>query len=328
MMSVGNRPWHGLGENLLVPPETAQQAIEAAKLNWKVLQVKVYATDGISWAQIPGRVALVPSDRWGQGDCPVFAEVSESYVPVQNDQAFQFFDPLVDKGLATYETAGALGKGEKIWVLAKLTESIEIAGDRIERYVLLANGHDGNTALQVLFTPVRVVCQNTLSAALTKTGWRSKMYHQVGIHNRMKDLGDDIANVLSFYTELEQQFNAIAAVQLSDERLERYLKSVFPNPEQPQFRKISKERFEKEAQRIEHLRKNCSALFRDGKGNQAAGVAGTLWAAYNGVVEFFDHYETYQNRMARFRELLFGESFRYKSKAFAVAADLAAEWKN
>ena len=174
MMYVGDAPWHGLGTRFETAPKTSEEAIQAAKLDWQVLRVKLYAVDGTHWTQVPSRRALVPSDRWGKPDCPVFADVPDSYEPVQNEDAFRFFDPLIQQGKATYETAGGLGNGEKVWVLAKLTGDMEIAGDTLERYLLLSNGHNGRTAVQVMFTPIRVVCANTLSVALENREWHPK----------------------------------------------------------------------------------------------------------------------------------------------------------
>ena len=90
--------------------------------------------------------------------------VSNRYVPLQNIEAFSFFEPFIHNGWAQFHTAGALGNGERVWVLAKLDGQIVIGkDDAIDRYLLLSNKHDGTGAVSIRFTPIRVVCQNTLN---------------------------------------------------------------------------------------------------------------------------------------------------------------------
>lgn len=120
MMSVGKPPWHELGTRLETPPATSEEAIRAARLDWKVLKMPLFASDGHQWYRVPDRVALVPESEWGKPERPIFGTAQDSYAPLQNEAAFSFFDPLVQQDAATYETAGALGQGEKVWVLAKI----------------------------------------------------------------------------------------------------------------------------------------------------------------------------------------------------------------
>src|SRR5207302_8162937 len=119
---------------------------------------------------------------------------------LQNDEAFSFFDGLIDRNVATYETAGALGQGERVWVMAKLREDISIAGkDQIQRYILLANGHNAATAVRVILTPVRVVCQNTLSWALEKSKTEFRVHHGPDMHRKLEAARDQLNAILSQY---------------------------------------------------------------------------------------------------------------------------------
>src|SRR6266508_1928657 len=112
MMYVGAEPWHGLGTKL-EHPATAEEAICAAKLDWEVRKIPLSAVaDGIT-REIKGAYAIVPAHRWKEPTCPIFGTVTARYTPLQNRDAFRFFDPIVGEGAAIYQTAGALGNGER-----------------------------------------------------------------------------------------------------------------------------------------------------------------------------------------------------------------------
>src|ERR1041384_6998698 len=153
LMYVGQDPWHGLGTKLN-KPATAAEAIRAAKLDWRVKKVPLYAWgDGIAYP-IDGSFTVVPENRWGQEKCPTFGIVGNNYTPLQNHECFEFFDPIVDEGEAIYHTAGALDDGRRVWLLAKLPDDIRVVGkDIAQKYLLLCNSHDGSGSVQIKFTP-------------------------------------------------------------------------------------------------------------------------------------------------------------------------------
>src|SRR5262245_30448563 len=146
MMYVGEVPWHGLGTQLTEPP-TAEEAIRAAQLDWEVGLKPVYCADGEHYCEIPNKKAVVRLDMWGKSGCKPFGLVGDDYKVLQNRDAFRFFDPLLKTKELAFETAGALGDSERVWVMARLKSNATIAkDDEIERYLLLSTGHDGKTA--------------------------------------------------------------------------------------------------------------------------------------------------------------------------------------
>ena len=318
MMFVGKTPWHKLGTHLASAPKTAEAVIQAANLDWEVSKKPVYAFDGGAFCPVPSHFATVREDLWGKPECEPFGLVGEDYNVLQNREAFSFFDPIIETGRVSYETAGALGRGERVWLLAKVDGNIRIKGaDEVERYLLLSNGHDGRTALKIRFTPVRVVCQNTLNYALAHGRDLLSSHHGQGLDRRMDRAQETVGIILKQYDSLAQNYSRLAEVQMNVERLGQYLGSVFPLPKR---RTNQGERSYREiVARTNYLRRTSERLFDEGRGNKLPAIRGTLWAAYNGVTELVDHHLAYDNAENRMASVCFGEGERTKQVAFEVA---------
>lgn len=177
MFSVRETPWHGLGRIIMDAP-ASREALELAGLDWQVESRNIYSGTG---AMIPGYRANVRST-----DDAVLGVVSDRYRIVQNKEAFQFTDDLLGEGV-TYETAGSLQGGKKVWMLARLPRKYLIAGDQVEPYLVIFNSHDGSSGVKVAMTPIRVVCQNTLNLALNtaKRSWTAR--HTENVLLRVQD---------------------------------------------------------------------------------------------------------------------------------------------
>jgi len=348
MMYVGEVPWHRLGTKL-DRPATAEEAILAAKLDWQVVKKPLYATDGRAARALARRYAVVREDTWGAADCPVFGVVGEEYTPLQNREAFAFFDGIVGKGAAIYHTAGALGRGERVWILARLPECIRVVGNDItDKYLLLSNGHDGNSAVQVKFTPVRVVCQNTLTLALSQ-GPTIRVTHTRDVRKRLAEAERLLGIIRRGYERIGEWFGQMACVPMTAARLDRYLRQVFPPPcgqsdprQSPTlFDGLDPDaarRLDRAWARVEADRSWAAYFFEHGKGNGADGVRGTLWAAYNAVAEMVDHGADRRRAGGRrtdgpadtalrqadrhLASIWFGDGHYVKARAFAAARAL------
>ena len=166
MAFVGEIPWHRLGTE--IPPDvTAAQMISAANLDWKVRKNPAPGARLIgSEKKHYDRYVMLRDPVGEETEAAALAIVGKGYEPLQNTDAFKFFEPFVEDKWAKFHSAGALGNGERVWVLAQLNEQIVIGNDdAIDRYLLLSNTHDGSGAVTIRFTPIRVVCQNTLNYA-------------------------------------------------------------------------------------------------------------------------------------------------------------------
>jgi phage/plasmid-like protein (TIGR03299 family) len=308
MFYINEVPWHGLGTRLN-KPATAKEAIEAAQLNWKVVKLPLFA--GSKRIPVIDRFAVVrKSGDHIQRTDPVLGVVSNEYTPLQNHQAFEFFDPIVGQNAAIYHTAGALGLGERVWILAKLPGHIRVVGDDItEKYLLLSNSHDGKSSVTVKFTPVRVVCQNTLTLALDGSGYR--VSHHSDIYEKLNQAREMLGLINEKFDDLEQTFQAMTRVKLDSNRLSEYLAAVYPDVKEPDKQLL-----------VQRDRDWSEYFFDQGKGNRLAGVSGSLWAGFNGVTEWIDHRKTRQNSNQRLSSTWFGESSRIKSRAFSVAVGM------
>lgn len=338
MFYVEDKPWHRLGKKLDHPP-TAEEAICAARLDWSVVKAPLFYHESVQRAGIvPDLYAVVPTEGWDERksdifgeDRPVFGVVSDQYKPLQNSEAFAFFDPLIDEGQATYETAGALGKGERVWVLAKLTNPIDIKGDKTEKYLLLSNSHNGKSSVQIKFTPIRVVCNNTLSMALAHNA-NYQVVHTRQLDEHMKQAQDLFSMITSEYADMETKFKKLVEIPVEDEkRLNDYLLRVYPEPVKP----VDRDKIPDWERRVEAATRDrtcCSWLYQNSPRQPVKEVRNTLWAVYNSVTEYVDHCIS-PTRIRPFssavhlNSIWFGSRAAVKVHAFAVAGACAAEWQ-
>jgi phage/plasmid-like protein (TIGR03299 family) len=317
LMYVGSEPWHGLGQRL-EGPATAALAIEAANLDWEVVKRPLYAIGDRCSVPVKDMFGTMRADRTGD-EAVVYGIVGRNYRPLQNREAFEFFDPIVGQGAAVYHTAGALGHGERVWILAKLPGEIRVAdGDISDKYLLLSNSHDGESSVQIKFTPIRVVCNNTLTMALSQ-GPAIRVAHTRDMKQRLQHARDNLKLINANYQKLEQMFKVMVTVSMQGERLTEYLTMVFPDPNDR-----NKEAAVKRAIRN---RRAAEHFYRHGKGNDQPAVAGTLWAAYNGVTEFIDHIHGRRTDDQHLESIWFGKGYLVKARAFEIARERAASWR-
>jgi phage/plasmid-like protein (TIGR03299 family) len=159
-------PWHGLGAVLDERPASLPSALEAARLDWRVVQVPLYRLDGLDGLDGAAESEVQKLRGNVRADTgALLGVVSADYRVVQNMEAFAFLANLIGSELH-FETAGSLWGGKAVWMLAELPDQVEVGGDAVRRFVLVTTRHDGTAAVQALVTPIRVVCANTLRVAI------------------------------------------------------------------------------------------------------------------------------------------------------------------
>ena len=220
MAFYGETPWHELGTRL-DNPATAAEAIAAAGLDYEVELTRLETVDGIP---VPQRRAVVRTDT-----SEAIGVVGRGYVPVQNQECFGFLDAVVSEGGLRYHTAGALGKGERIWLLAKLPDQIQIknSADVVDKFLLLSNSHDGSAALRVYFTPVRVVCQNTLNMAEVRArGQGISILHKGDLTSKIREAQRVLGLAERFYDDAAAKIDQLANFYPTSEQLTSFFECL------------------------------------------------------------------------------------------------------
>jgi phage/plasmid-like protein (TIGR03299 family) len=318
MAYVGEVPWHGQGNR--VPPHIrSDEMIEAAELDWEVEARP--ARGAKSTKNSRGKetftryeVVRLPRRRRNEQEITL-GLVSGRYQPLQNSEAFKFFDPLVDRKTATYETAGVLGEGERVWVMARMPGDIEVVrGDACQRFLLLANSHTGKGSVIVKFTAVRVVCQNTLTMAMEDGQSAFRVRHSAKVNQRLEEVAELISAANHIYRQAAERFRLLAATKIRDKKmLENYLAALFPKTEAQKERGTHSPKWD-----------HVINLFETAPDLQIPGVKGTMWAAYNAVTRFEDYREVKDESNAnRLNRVWFGAGADLKINALTEATRVA-----
>lgn len=301
MAYVGDVPWHGLGTR--VPADlTPQQMLEVAGLDWTVKKVPgfAYDEDADIMHQLKKEALIRSSDN------TMLDVVSEDWNPVQNQEAFEFFNDFIAAGDMEMHTAGSLKNGQIVWALAKVKESFELfGGDKIDSHLLFSNFHRYGFSTDVRFTPIRVVCNNTLTLSLS-----SNVERMVKVSHRKKFDPDSVKLVLGVAAEKLAKYKEMAAFlgskKAKQEDIVQYFCRVFPVS--GSVKDISKNA--EKVMEIVHTQ----------PGTQYA--PGTWWQQYNAVTYFTDHIagRTADSRLA---SAWYGINKNTKIKALELAVEFA-----
>jgi len=306
-------PWHRLGTPVK-GAMTAEEAITKGGVDWAVAKQPLRTTTGIN---VPDHFAVVRMDRK-----EVLSVVSGQYKPLQNAAAFKFFDGVVGHGAAIYHTVGSLRGGRVIWILAKLPGEIVVGrDDRVDKYLLLSNSHDKSMAVRIGFTPIRVVCYNTLRAAINSMVDSVRIPHRGNFMEEFKNAQEALGLANRWFEHAEGAFRVLSQSRCSDGRLSEYLLRLFPEPKMPAD-KAKLEAYEDEKYHLIEIRSRVAELAQVGRGTNLPGVRGTLWGAYNAVTDYADH-DYRGSAEARLESAWFGTRSNLKLEAFQLAVELS-----
>lgn len=316
MAYTGDTPWHGFGTRV-EGLQTAQDMLRHAGLLWTVSARELYAVSPSGDQQLVEGFRGIARDDNGK----VLGVVSDRYQPIQNTQAGDVMQALIAEGAAV-EVAGALDDGHRLWMLAHVPGDFEVVkGDAVKPYVLLAWGHDGKHGLAAKLTPIRVVCNNTLTAALGDKWSRSADVYVKHTKNAKLQL-DEAQRALGLVKvqaeETAVAYRALAATRLQPQQAAEYFGTVFPSPQGADVPKESVERWISQQEQL-------AGLYREGVGSNFAPE--TAWSAYNAVTEYVDHvYPVMKSgkvSQARLQSAALGSYADIKGRAMKEALSLA-----
>jgi phage/plasmid-like protein (TIGR03299 family) len=317
--------WHGLG-TVVDKALCSAEAIQAAHLEWEVIQKPIYTqtdqqtlTGGQDYAQVAGWCANVRADTGA-----ALGVVTSRYKPVQNVEAFDFVDGLVQDGIIKYESAGAMRGGRVVWLLAKMPQRQEVAeGDSLDQFILFTNTHDGSRAALILPTSVRVVCMNTLRLALAGSrGKALRIRHTGEIDSKL----DEARAALGIATE---QFSAhletsrkLAGRKIQHREFIDYLDRIIPLEKDPAKKRANSGR--------EEVRGKIKDNYYIDPRQQLAAIRGTAWAAFNSVTHYVDHQLPSRGGTSRqkadnaFYSVTLGHGNDIKQEAYRAAVEMFA----
>lgn len=300
MFSVSQKPWHKLGTVVENAPNV-HEALVLAGLDWHASLEPAFSARGEAL-----KTQVVRRSDTDQ----IIGEVGDRYKPLQNVQAFSFFDPFVESGQASFETAGSLFGGSKVWIMCKISKDPLVvgSGDEIMPYILLSTSHDGSSAVRVGYTPIRVVCNNTLTMAHGHGSSKLiKVKHSLNVVSNLNSIQETMNLVNRNFEATVEQYKDLTKRQIVTSDLEKYVDLVFST-------KGEDEKRERKSRVYDDILQN----FEQGQGSSLPTAHGTAWGAYNAVTEYLSHSRG-SSQENRYNSLWFsGQDLNKKALEYAL----------
>jgi phage/plasmid-like protein (TIGR03299 family) len=347
--NVNGLPWaSGIGQDVS-DCTTAQEVMEKAGLDFYVDKCDLVARMPFNingnnrFNELGGEFA---KDGYIYRDCPKaystyrtdtntpLGLVKDKYEVIQNIEAFNFFNDAIGLNKAHWDRAGKFGYGHKIFVSAKLPNTINVGGDEIDNYLVFSNSHDGSSSINILFSPIRVICTNMLNSALNSSHSYIRIKHTKSARDKI-ERGTEILRIACEHANnAEQLYNSLLTIKMSDEDVMKYIANLqLTENERLALLDYDNRNGYKKLFRSEYLlmeRTNISQrkinqitnmfeYYMDGIGQKH--IAGTAWGAYNAVTGFYSNVANLE-REKRVDSLLYGGANRNMNKALVAAVDL------
>lgn len=347
VVSYRRSMWHGQGV-VVEDQMTDESILKLAGMDWEVREEHVYrgqpdpAGGPMQVTEIAGHKLLVRGDT-----NQVLSVVSRNYRPFQNRELVQLMRRLASatESSLVWETAGLLGPtGQTAWCQAKLPDlNIDLGNDRTEFFWLVRNGHGNALALTLMPTLVRVVCQNTETAATGGVkGDRQRMItaedaqeqegqwsmprlaqgfsvmHYGGLDQALDAIIRSYEVAAACHEQTKSVFEQLANVSVTDKEAAEYWEEIFKLPCK-----------EDESQRSQTLRENKERTRREtldriwaSPTNKGLDTQDTAFTAFQAAVEYVDHEIYARNSKTRFNSAVGGRGAALKRDAWSFAGEM------
>lgn len=328
--SVKEKAWHGLGQIIDQYP-TSREAIAFAGLDYQVQKTNLLASlpsggnDQFEHAvPVGGYFVTIRTDTNA-----VLGVVGREYQIVQNRDAFTFFDSIVGGDGIMYETAGALGKGERIFITAKLPGYIQVGvDDLIEKYIFLTTSHDGSGSITAAFTPVRIVCANTLNAAMKNMTNVIKIRHTSNAKDRLRTAHKVMGIANRFSDEVGEVFNTWAKEPITDNQLKKLIEiAMAPNKEV--LGNIRDGKVHALSTQFTNIVDDVYEYALSNPFQQLPTTMGTVFGAYNAITGYFQNVRKFADDEAKLKSIVLGGTGQLRGQAaFNLCDDFARRGVN
>lgn len=304
----GHTPWHGLGK-VISGLATAEEALKFAGLDWNVLLQPSYmpTQDGDGFVKVPGSFHVVRDSDWKS-----LGDVGKDYKPFQNSEAFSFMNQITDTGSgdAVFSTAGSLFGGSRVFMTLRIGDTFTVAGDDAHQlFLMVTNAHDGKQSFTAAITPIRVVCNNTVTMALNGAKQKWSLRHRVELKDKVQNAREALEMSFKYEEEFEKEVERMTKIQITKDKFFKIADTIIPE---------SKVQHDISVDALMAIWEAEPTVYTEGgKGNG--------WDAFNAVTFFADHKE-YRTPESKFNSVIgtgtgqgFAEALRPRAQKAILA---------
>lgn len=284
----GLTPWHGLG-NVIDGLATAEEALKLAGLDWEVQLIQ--ATKEWNGQTLPilinGQPRFTTTRMTDGKDLGV---VSEGYHVYQNREAFSFLNTITDTGSgeAVFSTAGALFGGSRTFMTLKIGNGFTVGdADAHDLYLMVTNSHDGSQAFTASVTPIRAVCNNTVTLGLKEAKTKWTLRHKTQLDGKIHEAREALEMAFKYEDAFAEEVERMMAIQIEKDQFHSIIDKIVP---------ASKRQHDKDVEELMDIWENEATV-------KMGGGEGNGWGAFNAVTYFTDHKE-YRTPESKFNSII------------------------